>query len=468
MTIPRIPSVEKFASFSQIDPAIPTKCIYYLPDLGRNCHLDPSTKDRGDANDLRRLILGSRGTEVSLEALQRYALLNCCRRHHQARLEEFNIVEPLARRWQQELIRTRVSSISLSSEDQLGASQQPSPLPVTSTPPQSKSSVTSRYNLRSRPTTEAPVTTPLVAAHDSQSPNFRPHQTSPTQTVSSVLLSPLKATDKSRGSLYLYTRESSPGFIKIGYTSRSVRTRLAEWQVQCGYIPQLAGTFSDVPNVKRAEKLVHFQLRKEWRREVQCTYCHRQHTEWFEIGIDEAVRIAGQWAEWMRLAEPYDSEGMLDPFWRSHVERLAARGETITAATMLDILHSKNKHTLPAAASHSAVSTVITAALDHAIFAGSMANNNPEQAEETAVSVAQPPATEPASLPKPLETSASVKTIAEAILDLTAKQKDELTFELVRRSSTLDVGAAGRGSTSRLTLERPERHNRSMVVVVCA
>ena len=168
---------------------------------------------------------------------------------------------------------------------------------------------------------------------------FRPHvaEPGPADSVSSRIGDILVDRDFEIGSLYMFDRDSSPGHVKIGWTAVSVESRLESWS-QCEYIPNLLFSVDDVPHAQRAETLTHYELIKEWRRERQCKaqHCGKSHQEWFEISEERAKEVLGGWAEVMKTAEPYDSQGFLKPQWRDFVTRTAKGGEAVTAKKLLE------------------------------------------------------------------------------------------------------------------------------------
>lgn len=434
------PKVNDFVDFSDIDPLSQNHCIWHLPDKDRRCILPLNPENRSNAAALKHRIVHFTDTDVSLATLERYALLNCCRRWHYTRIEEVGIIQPLARRWQEELRHHQISSITRSPQhatSSIGPLQSSQVLPAlpASITPRSESPVFPRYNLRSQGPVESQSSAPLAAESSSHTPEFRPHKVYPPQNVSSVLLKPLSLTDKKPGSIYLFSRTTSPGFIKIGYTSRRVQTRLAEWKRDCGYVPVLVGSFSDVPNVKRVETLIHFALYKLWRKEVWCSRCARQHVEWFDIATDEAVGTVRAWTEWMREAQPYDSNGMLSDFWRTEVQRLEALGQAVTAEALLDIYHADRKRTSAEANEDGPLSMGISTPAADSTVANALAAPGRAQFDKPSTPNTNTQRPPPKSRPIPTGTHVSLNN---EHVNAIVKAIQALTLELARRSSTLD------------------------------
>jgi hypothetical protein len=100
-----------------------------------------------------------------------------------------------------------------------------------------------------------------------------------------------------------------------------VEDRLEDWKEKCKYVPNLLFRVDFVPNAQRAETLTHYELIKEWRRERMCRAesCRKSHMEWFEISIERAKQVLGDWARFMKRAEPYDRDGQLNEEWREVV-----------------------------------------------------------------------------------------------------------------------------------------------------
>jgi hypothetical protein len=65
-------------------------------------------------------------------------------------------------------------------------------------------------------------------------------------------------------------------------------------------------------------------------------WCRKSHQEWFEISEERAAQVLSDWADFMKRAEPYDSEGWLKNWWREVVEMIDGNGEVITAKKLLE------------------------------------------------------------------------------------------------------------------------------------
>jgi hypothetical protein len=179
------------------------------------------------------------------------------------------------------------------------------------------------------------------------SAEFHPHIHKPTpeDTVAWQFCEALSTQRNKRdfeiGSVYIYSRASSPGFVKIGWTSGSVADRLAAWS-KCGYTPIELFRVTGVPHARRVETLTHHELIREWRREKPCEGClkrkqiHVRHQEWFEVSSERAIRVVSAWAEFFKKAGPYEISGELGSGWRSVVDSMKVEGEAVTSRTLLE------------------------------------------------------------------------------------------------------------------------------------
>lgn len=330
--MPIAPCVNQLPSLQDVLQCSPSStCIYYLPEQRRSCKLSPSIQDLVAAKDFRDRI-GNEG-RLSRADLQSLALLLCCKRWHRQRIQDFQLLEPLIDRWHAEV---RSSSPPRKSESGL---HEPQPQETSSRPSvQDETQITAaidlsaHYKLRSR---RVPVNGDDQAYANINSTGFRKHKQPTSRTVASKLLQPLTMRDQRPGNLYIYERDSSPGFVKIGLTTTSVHTRLQAWQKQCGYEPKLVAQFNDVPNVYRAESLAHFELAEYWRSEVRCRNCSTQHREWFEVDKSYAAAVAKSWVQWLQEAQPYEQEGSLSPIWLRKIRSLVSSGVLISADLLL-------------------------------------------------------------------------------------------------------------------------------------
>ncbi len=113
------------------------------------------------------------------------------------------------------------------------------------------------------------------------------------------------------GYVYVFQAEGNKGFVKIGYTARSVTLRHEEWKFDCNrdtklLYPSPLVSAALVPNAHRVEKLCHAELDHR-RIRIYCKACLKQHIEWFEISPAEAIAVVEKWSKWMATM-PYESE----------------------------------------------------------------------------------------------------------------------------------------------------------------
>ena len=115
------------------------------------------------------------------------------------------------------------------------------------------------------------------------------------------------------GFIYIYWFPGNFGYVKIGVTTRQVEKRLSEWAKQCGHgtyleYPKLRADEQPVPHVYRVEALVQAELGISRKIEVKCSTCGKNHKEWFEQPLPDAIAAVKKWSAWMRTAEPYVEE----------------------------------------------------------------------------------------------------------------------------------------------------------------
>ncbi len=256
-------------------------------------------------------------------------------------MEDVGLLIPLAQRWQDE-IRTH-TSVSMAFGKSIVVQNARLVLATPSHGGIGTLESRTRYNLRPRETADR---TAIQINLISRSPpsEFRPHVVTPgpCDSVSWKILAPLKSRDFEPGSIYIFSRASSPGHVKIGWTAGSVSHRLASWS-KCGYIPNLRFSVGHIPHARRIETLTHHELINEWRRERMCqaAHCRKSHQEWFETTPEKAAQVVGFWAGFMEKAQPYDSNGWLKIQWRSVVLMLDKNKECITGERLVDY-HTKS------------------------------------------------------------------------------------------------------------------------------
>lgn len=333
----RVVTVHHFTSFSTASaPDSATKCIHPIQrENNRLCSLSSNVENRPKAAKTLREIRHAIGQLHLPDLIRRYAVLRCCQKVHEPRLEDTFLLDELVTRWVGELNGSHPShahpeptalALPTSVSDRIAGQS-------TSRPTYRRSA---RLNSVREPETQQEP--PRTASSPS---DFTPYVQDPRYTVESKLKQPLKVRGRKTGTLYLFTRPSSPGFVKIGYTTGSLDGRMNAWEESCHYRPVVEHRLSKVPHVFRVEGLVHAELSKYWRREKRCKHnpnCPTRHQEWFEIDVDRAKAVMNKWANWMAAALPYDEDGFLKDEWVSVCWGLKKDGKTITAQTMLENL----------------------------------------------------------------------------------------------------------------------------------
>jgi hypothetical protein len=95
------------------------------------------------------------------------------------------------------------------------------------------------------------------------------------------------------GYVYAYEVEGNKGFVKIGYTTRSIKVRSAQWRIQCDRAPKVLyplGPTKKIPHANRVEGLCLAEL-KHRNMIVICEACPRRHIEWLQIPATEAIAV---------------------------------------------------------------------------------------------------------------------------------------------------------------------------------
>jgi hypothetical protein len=127
--------------------------------------------------------------------------------------------------------------------------------------------------------------------------------------IRAEILKPIDAKNSGAGYIYAYTVPGNEGFVKIGYTTKSVGERMSDWAFGCNRTSQVAyPDLRDLPLDKvrlanRVEQLCLTELRYRNER-VVCGGCIQEHTEWVRVPVKEVVAVIEKWKAWMRT-EPY-------------------------------------------------------------------------------------------------------------------------------------------------------------------
>lgn len=135
--------------------------------------------------------------------------------------------------------------------------------------------------------------------------------------------------DSKPGVVYCYAVEENPGFVKIGYTTRTAELRREEWEFDCNrrirnLHPNEEGAQVTVRYPGRVEALCHEEL-KEYNVKVECSACMKQHQEWYAIDAKIAIATIQKWSRWID-EEPYskgqDKHPSLKKEWRDQMSNI--------------------------------------------------------------------------------------------------------------------------------------------------
>lgn len=113
--------------------------------------------------------------------------------------------------------------------------------------------------------------------------------------------------------------DGNKGFVKIGFTTQSIKGRGADWTFKCNRIATILYPTSQsamcVENIKRVEELCHAEL--EHRRVmIYCEACQKVHIEWFEMSSEEAISVIRKWTMWMATG-PYRNGALREEVQRA-------------------------------------------------------------------------------------------------------------------------------------------------------
>jgi hypothetical protein len=157
-----------------------------------------------------------------------------------------------------------------------------------------------------------------IVSHANQSPSStRSHS-----LIRALISKPLDDLDLCYGYVYSYEVEGNEGYVKIGYTTRSVAKRHNEWSFNCNrktkpLFPSPAQTATTdtsskedevtpavlVIHARRVEALCHAELDHR-RIRIYCGACRKQHLQWFEASAVEVTTVIQKWSKWM-ATQPY-------------------------------------------------------------------------------------------------------------------------------------------------------------------
>ncbi|PVH70306.1 DUF1766-domain-containing protein [Cadophora sp. DSE1049] len=131
--------------------------------------------------------------------------------------------------------------------------------------------------------------------------------------VQHKIMEPLKKSDLVEGYVYAYEVEGNEGFVKIGYTTRPIEVRSAEWKFECDRAPRVLyplGPTEKIPHANRVEGICLAEL-KHRNMTVICKACPKRHIEWVKIPAAEAIAVIQKWTKWIQTAPFKDSKRQL-------------------------------------------------------------------------------------------------------------------------------------------------------------
>ena len=384
-----VPEASDFISFNDIQPSGSSRCIYLIKP-GERCKLYRGKDESRRMSELHRQIMESSAKPIFLNLLMEYAQSNCCtwrKSQHNHRIKDRGLLVPLAQRWSDEIQEQatlrlgaeRLTTSRLKQGEIVGrACDSPATSDLDQSDDRSTTTNNSSHLATSSGTTKASNINasahqailsseddPELACDSNENhahfelrtqqatisgqityqaclSEFRPYaqEIHYTQSVYHKLMNRLQYKDPHSGSVYIFDRRSSPGFVKIGWTTRNVRARLEDFS-ECGYKPNLLFS-SEVSCARRVETLVHHELIKERRKERMCKgpECSASHEEWFEIDKNKAEDILREWVYFINEAQPYGLDGKLKAGWVRVVDRIKSRKGIITASELVKYYNS--------------------------------------------------------------------------------------------------------------------------------
>lgn len=373
----------------------PFTCIHPSKNKGYpRCKNPVNYADRVEAAALRKALLSLSVEEGQLvQNLQRYAELCCCKRSHRGDAKELGVYRRVAIEWFADLDRHKCQLSGIESgvtrkaavaNDKMELIQSPSSHSVTpismkhispcprETPPATATAVGRRSpstpsnsmfsslgtegrsgsfedasrkeDVPGQPLDEVVLGTvarPMAQETAAEPPRFIPYKSRRNEVLDQVVPLPLTSLESGNGTLYMYRRETDPGFLKIGYTTLVADDRFAWIEILCGYAPIPLRQIRRVPRIKRVERLVHIELMQYRRKCTTCQLnpdCETVHIEWFEVDEAMAMGVMDRWTEWMVEAEPYGADDRLSKEWMQICVNLKASGELPTSANLLEAM----------------------------------------------------------------------------------------------------------------------------------
>ena len=304
---------------------------------GSRCLWDISEEELDEVISLN---VEAKGIEIGDERhsiLQRLVLLRTCGDFHRQKLEAHpECLDGVAKMYGENIHMSTISVIRSAGGSQ-DAGQPPAPRRDSSIMTNINGVVRHRYLLRPRVGDASDVMSDQLSLGSRQA-IFVPYASDPKDNINDILLSDVPSNYISTGHVYAFIWPSSPEFVKIGYTGKSVSSRILSWQ-EChpGSILLHSVAFA-FP--QRMERLVHLQMSTTRHQIIICTHCSGTHFEWFKVSTCEAIQTINAWKELTERDELYSATGKFSERWQ---KRTAGITDKITARALLSVAEMEAK-----------------------------------------------------------------------------------------------------------------------------
>jgi hypothetical protein len=108
------------------------------------------------------------------------------------------------------------------------------------------------------------------------------------------------------GKVYVLSHKSYPGLYKVGYTSQKTRKRIGDDLCNRVGAKKIYET-EEFRGARKVELLVHHSFKHKRLPINSCGYCNANHTEWFDVGEEDAVSCVKAWMAYVK--SPVYNEG---------------------------------------------------------------------------------------------------------------------------------------------------------------
>ena len=131
--------------------------------------------------------------------------------------------------------------------------------------------------------------------------------------VRDKMMEPLKEPELDDGHVYVYEVEGNKGFVKIGFTTKTIKERSAEWKSQCDRAPRVLYPLGHAKKIRHANRVEALCLAELKYRNITviCEACPKRHIEWVEVPAAEAIAVIQKWTKWIGTAPYEDSKRRL-------------------------------------------------------------------------------------------------------------------------------------------------------------